>query len=207
MSTQVRTRERNQRILDAALSVFSTRGYRDAVVDDIAAAADTSKGGVYFHFPGKQAIFLALLDRSAGVFLSRVAAAVEAERDPVAKVDAALLAVLRLFGTHRALARLFMVEAMGAGAEFHQKMTGIYDQFAGFIRLNLDEAVARGAIPPIDTRVASLVWFGAINQVVTRWAIDESAPPLLDTYPALRTLLLRSAGLAPGDFPPLEPHR
>src|SRR4051812_12740488 len=104
MTTQARTRLRHERILDAALGVFSSRGYRDASVDDVAEAAETSKGGVYFHFPGKQAIFLALLDRSAGLLLSRIVGAVESEQGPVAKADAALLAVLRLFGSHRALA-------------------------------------------------------------------------------------------------------
>ncbi len=62
---QTRARDRHRRILDAALRVFSRRGYRDASVDDIADESRTSKGGVYFHFPGKEAIFLALLERTA----------------------------------------------------------------------------------------------------------------------------------------------
>ena len=51
--TQTRARVRQGRILDAALSVFTKRGYREASVDEIAEEAETSKGGVYFHFPGK----------------------------------------------------------------------------------------------------------------------------------------------------------
>ncbi len=60
---QTRARDRHRRILDAALRVFSRRGYRDASVDDIADESRTSKGRVYFHFPGKEAIFLALPER------------------------------------------------------------------------------------------------------------------------------------------------
>jgi AcrR family transcriptional regulator len=192
---QERAQARYQQILDAALSVFTRRGYREALVDDIAAEAETSKGGVYFHFPGKQAIFLALLDRSAGLLMDRVREAVAAEVDPVAKADAALLAVLRLFSSHRALARLFLVEAMGAGPEFHAKLAALHAEFATFIRHNLDDAVRRGAIAPIDTEVASLVWFGALNQLVTRWVITDDPRPLEERYPALRTLLLRTVGL------------
>ncbi len=201
VTTQTRTAVRYQRILDAALGVFALRGYRDAAVDDIALAAETSKGGIYFHFPGKQAIFMALLDRSSNVLFARIVSAVESQTEPVAKADAALLAVLDLFGGHRSLARLFLIEAMGAGPEFHARIVALYDRFADFIRHNLDEAVVNGTIPPLDTRIASLTWFGALNQVVTSWAISENPPPLRDSYPALRGLLLRSIGVDPSSAP------
>ncbi|MEE8369388.1 MAG: helix-turn-helix domain-containing protein, partial [Dehalococcoidia bacterium] len=69
---QPRARERQHRILDAALRIFSRRGYRDASVDDIAQGSHTSKGGVYFHFPNKESIFLALLDRTTARLLERI---------------------------------------------------------------------------------------------------------------------------------------
>ena len=106
---QQRTRVRHERILDAALEVFSARGYRDASVDDVASVAETSKGGVYFHFPGKDALFMALLERSARLLLSKIEESVASEPDRVAKVDAALLALLRTFASHRRLALFFLV--------------------------------------------------------------------------------------------------
>ena len=197
MSTgQLRTQIRHQRILDAALNVFSKQGYRDAAVDDIATEAQTSKGGVYFHFPGKQAIFLALLDRSANLLFSRIVDRVEAEPDPVVKVDAALRVLLQTFASHRVLARLFLVEALGAGPEFYAKMNEIHGRFVALINNNLDEAVRQGLIPALDTEIASLAWFGALNQVVIRWVLEERDRPLEDAYLPLRTILLRSIGAA-----------
>ena len=197
--SQARTRVRHERILDAALTVFSSRGYRDAAVDDIATAADTSKGGIYFHFPGKQAIFLALLDRSANLLLNRIVESVDAAPDPIGKVDVALHVLLHNFASHRVLARLFLVEALGAGPEFHAKLNEIHGRFAALIKGYLDEAVRRGLIPPLDTDVASLAWFGALNQVVIRWILEARERPLEDAYLTLRTLLLRSIG-APADL-------
>ena len=52
-----------QRLLDAAEQVFADKGYHGTVVDDIIRASDSSKGGFYFHFPNKQAIFLSLVDK------------------------------------------------------------------------------------------------------------------------------------------------
>ena len=55
--------ERSRRlVLDAALRLFSTRGFRATSVRDIAEAAGVSTGNLYHHFPDKEAIFRTLLD-------------------------------------------------------------------------------------------------------------------------------------------------
>jgi AcrR family transcriptional regulator len=186
---------RQERILDAALDVFAEHGYQQATVDEIASTAHTSKGGVYFHFPGKDAIFLTLLDRSADLLLARVGERVAAEPDPIAKVDAALLALVEVFGSHRSLARLFLVESRGAGPRFHVRLAEVQSRFVAFLQRQLEAAVSQRLVPPFDAEVAAQAWFGALNQVVTAWALAEHPRPLEDTYPHLRALLLRSIGL------------
>ncbi len=51
-------------ILDAALRCFGKRGYHQTSVDDIAERARLSKGAIYWHFPGKRDLFIALMDRA-----------------------------------------------------------------------------------------------------------------------------------------------
>ncbi|HMA33451.1 MAG TPA: TetR/AcrR family transcriptional regulator [Chloroflexia bacterium] len=192
---QERSQTRRQRILDAAVQVFTRKGYRDAGMEDIAVAAETSKGGLYFHFPSKQALFLQLLDRMTGLLIERTETAIAGEPDPLARADAALRVVLHMFADHRGLTRLFLCEALGAGPEFNGKMLSIHGQFTALIRRHFDAAVAQGALAPFDTDLAALVWFGALNAVVTRWALTEPPGCLEDHYPALRALLLRSIGV------------
>jgi TetR/AcrR family transcriptional regulator, fatty acid metabolism regulator protein len=187
---QARSELRRQRVLDAALDVFARDGYGEAAVDDIARASETSKGGVYFHFPSKQALFLCLLDEAGQHLLGRIERAMAAEVDPIAKGDAALREVLRTFGGHRKLARLLLVEALGAGSEFNAKLADLHGEFAGLIERCLDEAVARGTLPPLDTELAGAAWFGAVNQIVTRWVLTGRPKRLEDAYPALRALFL-----------------
>jgi AcrR family transcriptional regulator len=50
-------------ILEAALKLFSHRGYGATSVRDIAEDAGVSKGNVYHHFSDKETIFRALLDQ------------------------------------------------------------------------------------------------------------------------------------------------
>ncbi|MBL8736291.1 MAG: TetR/AcrR family transcriptional regulator [Planctomycetes bacterium] len=50
------------RLIDAATEVFAMHGYAGATLDGIAARAGVTKGGVYFHFDGKEELFFAVLD-------------------------------------------------------------------------------------------------------------------------------------------------
>jgi len=189
------SRTRRERILDAAFSAFATRGYRDTAVDDIADAAETSKGGIYFHFPTKEAIFRELMQTTADKLVARVEKAVALETEPVAKAEVAIHTVLATFAGHRTMARLLFLDTMGAGRVFQAETNALHARFAVLIQGYLDEAVAAGAAPPMDTRITSIAWFGAINEVVARWLLADQAVRLEDAYPALRTALLRSAGV------------
>lgn len=192
---QERSRTRRQRILEAGMAVFSRKGYRDSGVDEIAAQSETSKGGVYFHFPNKQAIFLALLEQMGTLLIEKVDEAMAREPDLVKRGDVALLTVLHTFAGHRALARLFLVEAMGAGREFNDAMMTLHGRFTALIKRHLDEAVTRDVIAPVDTETASVAWFGALNEVAIRWVLTGTPKNLEDAYPTLRLLLARSVGI------------
>lgn len=58
------------RLLEAARDVFVTTGYRGATLDSIAARAGFTKGAVYWHFPNKQALFLALVADSITTYFA-----------------------------------------------------------------------------------------------------------------------------------------
>jgi AcrR family transcriptional regulator len=79
MSSQTRRRlsaeERRAGILDAALAVFSARGYHPSSIDDIAREAGISKALIYEHFDSKQRLYADLLERNANELFERLAAA------------------------------------------------------------------------------------------------------------------------------------
>lgn len=77
---QQRSEETRTRIMEAAIKLFSKRGYNKASVDDICKEAGISKGAFYHHFKSKQALFLALLDG----WLQTIDHAIEASRNKTA---------------------------------------------------------------------------------------------------------------------------
>ena len=190
-----KSRARRDQILDAAFSTFAHRGFRDTSMDEIAAAASTSKGGVYFHFPTKETIFRELMRTTAGRLAAKVERAVAAETDPIARAEAGIRTVLLTFAGHRTTARLLLIDAIGAGRAFQTETTLLHARFTGLIRGYLEEAQAAGVIPPLDAETTARAWFGALDEIVSRWLVDEKAGRLEDAYPVLRALLLRSVGV------------
>jgi AcrR family transcriptional regulator len=192
---QERSTRRRERILDAAFTVFSRNGYRQAGVDEVGRQADTSKGGVYFHFPTKEALFLELLKTTADRLVGKVERTIAPVPDPIDRADVALQTVLGVFAGHRTMARLFLIDAVGAGAEFQAELQRLHERFSALIATQLDAAIEEGSIKPIDTEVAAMAWFGALNEVVMRWLMADEPGRLEDTYPTLRAVLLRSVGI------------
>ena len=182
------------RILNAAINIFSKKGYHNTSVDDIVEAAETSKGGVYFHFPSKQDIFLGLVDEFADLLESHISQAIKEQDRGINRVDAALRVCLETFKTYRKLSKIFLVQAVGLGVVFEEKQLQIHNRFVSIVKTHLDEAIEEGDIPKIDTQIAAYAWMGSINEVVIRW-IHTGEPDLDRALPALRSLLLRSIGV------------
>jgi len=184
------------KILQAALQVFAEKGYHRAVVDDIVRASRTSKGAVYHHFPNKEALFLSLVDEFAAHLAEAIAAAISDSHGALGKVEAALRAGLETFARHRALARILLLESVSLGPAYEAKRAEVHGRFAALIQGYLDQAVAEGAIDSLDTRVATLAWVGAVNEVVVQWLHSGEPDLLARAVPALAPMLLRSIGAA-----------
>ena len=56
--TQAPAASSRQRLLDAALHEFRSRGYAATTVEDLCRAAGVGKGSFFHHFPGKEALAL-----------------------------------------------------------------------------------------------------------------------------------------------------
>jgi hypothetical protein len=109
-------------------------------------------------------------------------------------MEGALRTVLETFSRHRKLSKILLVEAVGLGHGFDEKLMHTRGYFAAMIQRYLDLAVSARAIDPLDTETASWVWFGAINEVVVRWLVTGQPRDLESLIPQLSQLLLRSVG-------------
>jgi AcrR family transcriptional regulator len=81
-------------LVDVAVELFTEHGYSATSLDAIVAGAEVSKGALYHHFSGKQAIFEAAFERVESRATAGIAAAAEGHQDPWLRARAGLRAFL-----------------------------------------------------------------------------------------------------------------
>lgn len=83
--TRLKGKERREQILRAATEVFSTYGFHGSSIRRLAQAAGVSEAMIYRHFPSKEALYDAILEkrleRSVPLYLSAQAAEAGQDRE------------------------------------------------------------------------------------------------------------------------------
>jgi AcrR family transcriptional regulator len=181
-------------VLAAARSLFGKKGYAQTSVDEIADAARVTKGAVYHHFAGKEALFRAVLAEVEVEADARAAGAGDPEGPPidqiVARVNAYLDAAL-----DEEMQRIALIDAP---AVLGLEPEGSVDQHPGHVDLRsfIAASTARGQIIDLDPDllthlIRGLVWLSGLQIAhasdpdVTRSALGEALDAMI-------------RGLAPG---------
>jgi AcrR family transcriptional regulator len=81
-------------LVEVAEQLFTENGYTATSLDAIVAGADVTKGALYHHFSGKQAIFEAAFEQVESRATAGIAEATEGHQDPWQKAQAGLRAFL-----------------------------------------------------------------------------------------------------------------
>jgi AcrR family transcriptional regulator len=199
METQEKSPQTTRRrIVDAALKIFAKKGYHEATMDEIASVSQVSKGGVYFHFPSKQELFLALADTAANMLIGRMEQAMrDAGPSRREKMRVALETAFQLLEQHRPMARLVFLKMGSLGPPFDGKLMEIHRKITRLIRAELEQARVENGIAGTDTELVALMWVGALHEVLIWWLHQAKPKPLMNTFPELYHTLLRSIGLDP----------
>jgi AcrR family transcriptional regulator len=88
-----------EHLVDVATRLFAAHGYDGTSIKAVLAESGVSRGSLYHHFPGKDALFLAVMEDVVGRRVGReVADPMQAAPDPVAELRAGCLAWIRLAG-------------------------------------------------------------------------------------------------------------
>src|ERR1700753_2093236 len=76
---------RGRDVLAAAVELFASRGFDATSIRDIAAAAQVQPASVYYHYPSKEALLVAIVDRAAAQVAEQLRAAAT-DPDPSLRV-------------------------------------------------------------------------------------------------------------------------
>ncbi len=128
--TQDRARETVEAILEAAVELFSSRGYARTSTNHIARRAGVSVGSLYQYFPNKDAVLTALLARHLTAVESAINASIPLLRDPAVRLRDGVRRLLELLrDVHEADPRLSRAIEQQAG-----QMPVVPEGLAGYKR-------------------------------------------------------------------------
>ena len=167
MTQEERSEKSKQHILDAALKMFSHRGYGATSVRDIAEEAGLSKGNVYHHFPDKEAIFRGLLDRYFQAMshpdfpFNRVLASGTFPEN-LEDIGHSIREIVRDYREYVALIYVDVVEFDGTHVrKFYSDMAERFDAFmkAHGMERDLEEKLAPGLSPVSAVMLATRIFY------------------------------------------------
>lgn len=154
METQRKTRiqvENQERILDAALEVFSERGFRGATIDQIADQAGMSKPNLLYYFRRKKDMYEALIARLLDTWLEPLRE-LDGEGDPLPELQSYIRRKLEMSRDFPRESRLFANEILQGAPHIlpllEAELKPLVDEKAEVIR----GWMKQGLINPVDPR-------------------------------------------------------
>jgi len=144
-----RAERRQEEILEAAASVFATKGYAAATTREIAAAADIAEGSLYNYFASKRDMLVAIISRSPSP-VDRLLADTEdvtGREQFVRFIEQAVMAP----APEQPWMRTIIKEAWTNDELFRQYQAGHIEELTSRLARIIDKGVKAGWLRPLDS--------------------------------------------------------
>ena len=193
-STKTEALETRNRILDAAQQVFHANGVSGTSLEEVAQAAEVTRGAIYWHFKNKSDLFDAMAQRVKLPMEEMVeASADDREGDPMGQMRASLIFVLKETASNPRSKMVFDIiflkcEFVGANELMRsRRQEGARRALVNFER-TMRNAIRRGQLADgLDLPLASRMVHAMIAGVINNWLVmpgtldlEKEAPRLVD---------------------------
>jgi len=167
-----RKADRRRQILDAAVRVFARSGFHGARVGDVAEEAGVAYGLVYHYFKSKEELLETIFRDTWTQMLARVRE-VEASGVPASEqVRQVTALLLRTWRRDPDLVRV-LVREVTRSPHVQQEIEEISEAMKaleGIIRRGQESGEFR---PGLDPRLGAVVFYGALDEVLTGWVLGQ----------------------------------
>ncbi|HUQ28401.1 MAG TPA: TetR family transcriptional regulator [Usitatibacter sp.] len=184
------------RIIDAAERVFHEKGVAHASLEDIAAAADVTRGAIYWHFRDKAELFDAMMERvRLPVEAINEGAEQGAQVDPLSLLRRTAIDVLLRTARDKKTQRVFDIayhkcEYVGDAAGVRDRHVASQRECLGTIEQGFRACVKAGQLPrSVDAKVAAIGAMSLVSGLIANWvlaprsfSLEKNAATLVDIY-------------------------
>lgn len=183
-------RTTRDRVLDAALRGFGTRGYDGTSLDAVAAELGVRKQTILYHFPSKDRLLDAVIDRASAELGTLLEEALARSTPGWGRVEAIVRSVFRLAGRRPELLGLLR-EVSRLGPPPATLLRERLEPFVARATAWLEDEMAAGTIRSQDARLLLLAAYSAVVGTATEVEVLRA----VGLEPDARTLVRRRAEL------------
>ncbi len=175
---KLKKEEKRKRILEAAIHIFARNGYFNSRVSEIAKEAGVADGTIYIYFQSKEEVLSAIFDEALHQFIAISREELDRIKDPIQRLEKIAFLQLKYLGANRDLAMVFQIE-FRHNIMFMERFskTRLRDYFA-IIQEAILDGQEQGMFRDINSKFATKLFFGMIDELVTSWLISGKEYPL-----------------------------
>ncbi|MBN9740756.1 MULTISPECIES: TetR/AcrR family transcriptional regulator [Amycolatopsis] len=155
-------------LVDSAVELFTKRGYAGTSLDEVAKRARVTKGALYHHFSGKQALFEAAFEQVESLVYDRLQKIMTGDGEPWERAMGGLQAFIRscLDPSYQRIAIHEGPVVMG-----WERWREAEEQSSfGLVRSGLQLLVDAGEVEPVPVDLTARLLFGALSSAATEIA-------------------------------------
>jgi AcrR family transcriptional regulator len=171
--------DRRQRLAEAALELFSERGFDHTSVDDVVGLARTSKSAFYEFWSSREDCLRWLLDRLGERLVALVQFDALEAGSPRERLRRGLAGFVEGCVSDQRLARLLLVESVGFGGDVEAARRRIQDRFARMVEAEVrDEGgLFDRRLTGVDAVVFGRAVVGATQEATAKLITEPAADP------------------------------
>ena len=189
--------EKRRLLLDAAVRVFARKGYHASRVGDIAEEAGVAYGLLYHYFGSKEEVLRTVFRETWRELIQTIKSVEQTGDPPREQLRKVAEILLRSWPRDPDLVRVLVLEVTRS-PHLPGEMDEIVESFAAIQEI-VERGQADGSIrADLDARLASYVFYGAVEELLTGWVLGRLPDSEEDVARAERTLVeIVTGGLAP----------
>ena len=165
--------DKRRQILDAAICVLARQGYHGTRVSDIADEAGVAYGLVYHYFKSKDEVLNELFTERWSLLLAAIEEADREQQSARDKLAAVAAFIIDSYRYDPDLMKVIIVEVTRAANSFGRthlpEINRAYEMIAKIVADGQADGAFRG---DVDSRFASMWFYGAIEQLLSGWVFD-----------------------------------
>jgi AcrR family transcriptional regulator len=193
------SQDSRQRILQAAESVFSEKGYHLATVEEVAERAGVAKGTVFYNFESKAALFETVLRDGMGYLTSTVRGKLAGNEPPMEQIASIIELHVATLLENPGFIAIFSRE-LSHGLEDHVRATvrRARDEYVAFVAGLLEEGKRYGIVRDLDSVMLASTFFDMALSVCSYAPELPAAVSAAGRAAFLKTLILEGITARPG---------